>query len=126
MASNALSKVRVVDSMKSDGKLISVTLQLLDRNEIKIFRSLLNSETETPVCPNCQDEVTGTDAFYLRIDNPLSPSPIGLDVATPLIRCDNCGSMTTLSMVDYHAFPSVVEFVHQLKKRYMEMKRKKK
>ena len=119
-----MASVKLIDAVKGDGKLISITLQLLDRKEINIFRSLLDSETKTPVCEHCGDEITGTDAFYVRIDSPLSGSAIGLDVATPMIRCDNCGSMITLSLIDYHAFPSVVQFVKALRKKYQEKKKK--
>lgn len=115
---------KLVGSEKGDGKLYSVTLQLMDPGEIKIFRKLLESEAVTPVCPKCQDPVTGTDGFYLRVDSPLSKSAIGLDVATPIIRCDHCAVDTVLSMVDYSAFPSVKKFITALRMKYMNMKRK--
>lgn len=115
---------KLVGSEKGDGRLYSVTLQLMDPGEIKIFRKLLESEAVTPVCPKCQDPITGSDGFYLRVDSPLSPSAIGLDVATPIIRCDHCAVDTTLSMVDYSAFPSVKKFITALRVKYASKKRK--
>ena len=114
--------VKLVGADKGGGKLISVTLQLTDANEIYIFRKLI--ESDAAVCPKCDDPITGTDAFYLRVDNPLAPSAIGLDIATPMVRCDHCGSETSLSMVDYSAFPSVKIFITALRKKYAEKKRK--
>lgn len=115
---------KLVGSNKGDGKLYSVTLQLMDPTEIKIFRKLLDSEAVTPACPKCKDPVTGTDGFFLRIDSPLSHSAIGIDVATPIIRCDHCAEETALSMVDYSAFPSVKKFITTLRLKYAEKKRK--
>lgn len=115
---------KLVGSEKGDGRLYSVTLQLMDPGEIKIFRKLLESEAVTPVCPKCHDPITGADGFYLRVDSPLNPSAIGLDVATPIIRCDHCAVNMALSMVDYSAFPSVKKFITALKVKYMSKKRK--
>lgn len=115
---------KLVGSNKGDGKLYSVTLQLMDPAEIKIFRKLMESEAVTPVCPKCKDPITGTDAFFLRVDSPLSHSAIGIDIATPIVRCDHCAVETTLSMVDYSAFLSVKKFITVLRMKYAEKKRK--
>lgn len=112
------SGVKLVGADKSGGQLMSITLQLLNQNEIKIFRSLVSGETES-FCPKCQDPFTHADTYYLRIDNPLAPGGmLGMEVATPQIKCDHCGEVINLSMVDYTPFKSAFQFVQNLRNEY--------
>lgn len=112
---------KLVNANKGDGKLYSVTLQLTDKDELRIFRKLI--ESDLTACPHCGDPITGTDQCMLKIDAPLAKSPIGIEIAMPIIRCDNCGQEITLSMVDYTPFKSAVNFIQQLRLKYNRMQR---
>lgn len=114
--------VKLIDSEKQNGKLVSITLQLQDESDIRIFRTLLESEPSARNCPKCSDQCGAEDEFFLKIDSPLVASSIGMDVATGMIKCSNCGHYINLSMIDYSAFPSAVQFVSALRRKYNEKK----
>lgn len=114
--------VRIRDRVKENGTLISVSIQITDPEELRIYKKFLESEPAFQSCPRCGHTNTiGDDDLQLRIDSPLA-NKIGLQVATPLMHCDHCNNMIDLSMVDYTAFPSVVSFIKQLQARYRELK----
>ena len=120
----ASTGVKLVGADKSNGQLLSITLQLLNQNEIEIFRKLIQEDTNG-VCPKCDDPITNADAYYIKIDTPLNPGGLlGMELATPQIKCDHCGEMITLSMIDYTPFQSVIQFVQALRKEYNKRKRK--
>ena len=109
---------KLVSADKGNGQLLSITLQLLKKNEIEIFRRLLKDDTNG-VCPKCGDPITGADTFYIRINTPLnSGGLLGMELATPVVKCDHCGKEFMLSMIDYTPFQSVVQFVQLLRKEY--------
>ena len=109
-----------------DGKLISVTVELRDPNEVKIYKKFLEDEEAFKKCPHCgQSNTVGKDDLRLRIDSPLSNNHL-LSAATPLIRCDHCGEEITLSMLDYSCFPSVTAFLAKLRNAYNLKKKEKK
>lgn len=115
--------VEIKDYFRKDGNLISVSLRLKNPREIEIYKKFL--ATEVKLCSNCgaENEV-GDDDLILRIDNPLG-NTLGLQIATPIMHCDKCGKEFPLNMLDYTAFPSVVSFIHTLKKRNAELKKEK-
>lgn len=113
-----MKPAKLVGAEKGNGQLLSITLQLQDPAEVKIFRSLIEGE-ETKKCPKCQDEYDHSDSYFIRIDNPLVPGGmLGMELATPQIKCDKCGEMISLSMVDYTPFKSVFQFVQNLRLQY--------
>lgn len=114
--------VKLASADKSGGQLLSITLQLLDPAEIKIFRSLLASERN--YCPECKDPYTGTDTYYIKVDAPLAPPALGMNLATPMVKCDSCGRVTELSMIDYTPFKSALSFVQNLRKEYNKRQQK--
>ena len=106
-----------------DGRLISVTVELRDPNEVKIYKKFLEDEEAFKKCPHCgQSNTVGDDDLQMRIDSPLSGNQI-LSAATPIMHCDHCGKMIDLSMMDYSAFPSVITFLNELKAKYAQMKK---
>ena len=124
MSEQARSAVKIKSADKQGGTLISVTVQLSDPTEIKIYRKFLESEPAFQSCPRCGKKNTiGDDDLCLRIDSPLA-NKIGLQIATPLMHCDHCGENIDLSMLDYTAFPSVKIFIKQLQAKYQELKKK--
>ena len=125
MADNnrAHSPVRIRDSVKENGNLVSVMVQLTDPRELAIYKKFLESEPAFQSCPRCgHANNVGDDDLMLRIDSPLA-NKIGLQIATPMMVCDHCKETIDLSMVDYSAFPSVVAFIKQLQARYQQLKR---
>lgn len=118
------SGVKLVNADKGNGQLMSITLQLLNQKEIEIFRSLLNGEAVSK-CSKCDDPFTNVDTYYLRIDNPLTPGGLlGMEVATPVVKCNNCGVENELSMVDYTPFASAFQFVQSLRNEYKKRQTK--
>lgn len=114
---------KVTDSFKKDGKLISVTLELQDKEEIEIYKRFLADEPAFQKCPKCQQSNTiGDDDLQLRIDNPLA-NTLGMQLATPIMHCDHCGELIDLSMMDYSCFRSVVSWISQLRARAAQLKK---
>lgn len=115
-------KGKVLDIKQKNGQ-VSVLIQLMDEEEIAIYRKFLESENGK-TCPKCgATNNIGADDYVLQIDNPFHSSS-GIDIATPIMTCDNCGEKLNLSMLDYNAFPSVVGFIKALRKRESEIKEK--
>ena len=120
-----ISGCKLVAADKGNGQLMSITLQLQDQQEIEIFRKLIQDETEG-FCPKCNDPITNSDSYYIKIDTPLNVSGLlGMELATPLIKCNNCGEEVQLSMIDYTPFKSVFQFVQALRLEYKKRQQKK-
>ena len=121
-----MNKVRIRAADKHEGNLISVTIQITDPEELKIYKKFLEGEEAFKKCPHCgQSNTVGKDDLRLRIDSPLSNNHL-LSAATPLIHCDHCGEEITLSMIDYSCFPSVTAFLAKLRNAYNLKKKEKK
>ena len=117
--------IKVVEYMRQKGNLMSVTVQLQEPREINIYKKFLADEPALNKCPHCgAKNVIGDDDLKIRIDSPLS-NKIGLNLATPIVICDECGGEIPTSMLDYSAFPSIVAFIKKLKERYLELKKEK-
>ena len=118
-----MNKVRIRAADKKDGRLISVTIQITDPSELKIYKKCLEGEEAFKKCPHCgQSNTVGDDDLQMRIDSPLAGNQI-LSAATPIMHCDHCGKMIDLSMMDYSAFPSVITFPHELKATSAQMQK---
>lgn len=119
-------KAGIKEANKVDGKLISITVELRDPNEIKIYKKFLEGEEAFKKCPNCgQSNEIGKDDLRMRIDSPLANHQL-LSAATPIMHCDHCGKMIDLSMIDYTCFPSVISKLSELRTAYNNMKKEKK
>lgn len=117
--------IKVVEYMRQKGNLMSVTVQLQEPREINIYKKFLADEPTLNKCPHCgAKNIIGDDDLKIRIDSPLS-NKIGLNLATPIVICDECGKEIPTSMLDYSAFPSIVAFIKKLKDRYLELKKEK-
>lgn len=118
-------KLKVVEYARQQGNLMSVTVQLQEPREINIYKKFLEDEPALKSCPKCgKENKIGNDDLKIRVDSPLS-NKIGLNLASPVVTCDHCGEVIPTSMLDYTAFPSIVAFIAQLKKRYQELKKEK-
>ena len=118
-----MNKVRIRAADKHEGNLISVTIQITDPDELKIYKKFLEGEEAFKKCPHCgHSNTVGDDDLQMRIDSPLSSNHI-LSAATPIMHCDHCGEAIDLSMLDYSAFPSVLAFLAELRAKYNSMKK---
>lgn len=119
-----MSTAKVVGSVKENGKLLSVTLQLTDPKEIQVFRAFLKDEPAIASCPACRCKTEVTDSMMvLCIESPLG-NTAGLQMAHPIINCAYCGRPLVENSMDYSAFPSVVSFITSLRNRYVQLKQK--
>ena len=118
-----MTNVKIAGADKGNGRLLSVTLQILDENDIKIFKSLVNGE-DSKCCKKCKEPYTTSTAYYIKIDSPLTPNAFGMKLGTPMTKCSACGEMNILSMVDYTPFQSVCIFLQKLRLEYNKRKRK--
>ena len=85
-----------LEGLREKGVLLTGRLQVIDRpGQEPICR-------DCPRCNHCKETI---------------------EIAMPIIRCDNCGQEITLSMVDYTPFKSAVNFIQQLRLKYNRMQR---
>lgn len=110
-----MTPVKIDGYVRKDNQLLSVTLKLMDEKERTAYAKLVSAEDEQHKCPECGYE--GDDfkepSYLLRIDNPLIPAL--MDMATPIAYCPQCKKEHMYSMVMYAAFPSVVQWIRQLR-----------
>ena len=110
------NKSPIVKFVNENGNMLSITLRVEDKEEQKIFRSLIEGDMQ--VCPYCGDPIkVGEDDMMITFDNPLMP-PAFMKLATPSIICDKCKKTITLSMVDYTPFAKEEGFLINLRKEY--------
>ena len=115
-------QVKIASAVKKDGKLLSVTLQLQEPSEIGIYKKFLADEPAMQKCPHCgKSNKIGKDDLLIRIDNPLTDT-LGLHMGNPIVTCDHCKQTIPVSILDYSAFPSVMEFLKALRARYNQKK----
>lgn len=110
-----MTPVKIDGYVRKDNHIISVTLKLMDEEERKRYVTLIESETDHDKCTECGYD--GADfkepSYLLRIDNPLVPAL--MDMATPIAYCPKCKKEHMYSIAVYSAFPSVVQWVNQLR-----------
>ena len=62
--------------------------------------------------------------MFVVVNNPID-GMLGMDLGTPVVKCQNCGQMTKLielgtleKSVDLHAFPSIMTIIEQSRRKY--------
>lgn len=101
-----------------NGKLISVVLRMTTPGEIKIFRSLLESEPTVRCCRQCGEEIELNRVADMRITihNPLSGSPLGFPTGDPSFICPHCEREVVIdSMMDITPFTAITKWLSELK-----------
>ena len=106
-----------VKSTVIDGKLVDITYTLQDKKEIDVYRKLI--ATVMPECPLCGEVlIPDENDCNLVIHNPLQ-CVFGIEIGTPVTNCTNCKSTLQIGdMADLSAFPSVIEYLSELRKEY--------
>jgi len=118
-----MKTVKILEHNRVGNTLASVILRIQDPEERRMYRAFL--ESEVLECPKCHNKYTvGDFEADLQIDSPLAANPI-LAIATPVAHCTNpaCKAPLNLSVLDYSAFPSVVEFLKKLQAKYQAKSR---
>lgn len=86
----------------------------VEGDDLDIYRKLIDKYQ--PNCPTCNTKLeVDRQTAQLAMSNPLM-SQAGMDLATPLTYCQQCGARIVLPTIcDIHSFPKFTEFITALR-----------
>lgn len=120
---------RLVKSNSSNGVLQSITLMLVDTEDIRIFDSLVNAVGPVVKCLIFQCDKSGQCAKtidatgmerYITVDNPLSASVLPIGYASVVCPHRDTDTDIVIATLDYTSFPGVAAYVETLRKQYVK------
>lgn len=113
---------KLVQHQKQNNKIVSVTMQMTNPNEIDIYQKFMDAES-LDICPYCKDSIdkTRVKGMYISIYDPSDSDEVfGFYTGIPYVVCQNCGREIRMSMMDIAPFTGIVNWLKQLKEKIKE------